>query len=141
MASDRMSDYPDVGSDQTSGWAVGGAVFAATVMLTIGAFQIIAGISAIADDKVFVATANYTFGMDVTQWGWIHLIIGIIMVLTGVFLFLGRMWAAVLAIAAAVISAIENFLFLPYYPFWSIVIIALNMWVIWALTRPGITRS
>ena len=73
-----------------------------------------------------------------TAWGWIHLILGIVVTLAGMSLFAGRAWAAVLAICLAVISAVANFFFIPYYPFWAIVIIALDMWVIWSLTRPGV---
>ncbi len=132
-----MSGY-ERGGERVSGWARGGTAFAAAVMLTVGIFQIIAGLSAILDDQFFVVTRHYEFSWDVTAWGWIHLILGIVVTLAGMSLFAGRAWAAVLAICLAVISAVANFFFIPYYPFWAIVIIALDMWVIWSLTRPGV---
>ena len=124
-----------------SGWAVSGSVFAATMMFVVGVFQAIDGIAAIAEDDVFVATRNYTFDLDVTAWGWIHLIIGIVMVLAGAALFSGQAWGGVVAIMLAMLSAIANFFLIPYYPFWAILIIAIDIWIIWALTRPGVLRT
>ena len=78
-----MSDY----EPQPSGWAIGGVTFAATMLVVIGIFQIIAGLAAIFDDQFYVVTQNYAFDLDVSAWGWIHLIIGILLVVTGYFLF------------------------------------------------------
>jgi hypothetical protein len=127
---------PDVSS-----WAVGGITFAAAMLIMIGGFQVVAGLTAILDDQFYVVTRNYTFDLDVTAWGWIHLLLGIVLGGVGFALFTGRTWAAVGAILLAGVSAIANFFFIPYYPFWSIVIIALDVWVIWSLTRPGAVRT
>jgi hypothetical protein len=129
------------GPDDVSGWAVGGLAFAATMMVIIGCFQIIAGIVAIADDNFYVIRAHYTFDLDTTGWGWIHLIVGILVLLCGFSLFARRTWAGVAAVMLAGLSAVANFFFIPYYPFWSIVVIALDVWVIWAITRPGVIRT
>ena len=107
------------------------------MLVTVGIFQLIAGLVAIFDDDFYVVAENYTFNVDTTGWGWIHLLLGILFVLAGYGLFTGATWAAVTAIVLAVLSAIANFFFIPYYPFWSLLIIALNIWVIWSLTRPG----
>jgi hypothetical protein len=107
----------------------------------IGAFQAIAGPTAILDDSFYVVTRNYTFDLDVTAWGWIHLILGVVLGVVGWGLWVGRAWAAVAGIMLAMLSAIANFFFIPYYPFWSIVVIGLNVWVIWSLTRPGVVRA
>jgi hypothetical protein len=130
----------DVGGPE-SGWAVGGITFAAVMLLIIGTFQVIAGLVAIFDDDFYVVTANYTFDLDTSGWGWIHLLIGIALLATGFGLFSRSTWAGVTAIVLAMFSAIANFFFIPYYPFWSIVVIALDVWVIWALTRPGAIRT
>jgi uncharacterized membrane protein len=122
---------------QPSGWAVSGIVFAASILTLIGCFQAITGLVAIIDDEFFVVTRNYTFDLDTTVWGWLHLLLGIALVITGWGLFSGRTWAGVTAIVLAMLSALGNFFFIPYYPFWAIVVIALDIWVIWALTRPG----
>jgi hypothetical protein len=120
-----------------SGWAIGGITFAAAILGLIGVFQVIAGLAAIIDDDFFVVGRNYTFDIDTTAWGWIHLIIGILLLGTCIGLIAGKTWAAVAAIFFAIISAIANFFFIPYYPFWAILVIALDVWVIWSLTRPG----
>lgn len=123
---------------RVSGWAIGGVTFAATILLIIGTFQVIAGLVAIIDDEFYVVGRNYTFELDASAWGWIHLVIGLLVGLCGFGLFTRSAWAGVGAIFFASLSAIANFFFIPYYPFWSIVIIALDVWVIWAITRPGV---
>ena len=124
-----------------SGWATGGITFAATMLLLIGAFQVIAGIVAIVDDEFYVVVRSYTFNLDTTAWGWIHLALGVLMVLAGFGLIRRATWAGVTALFLCVLSAIDNFFFIPYYPFWSLLIIGLNVWVIWSLTRPGAIRT
>jgi hypothetical protein len=133
-----MSDYRS--EPQVSGLAVGGVMFAAVMMILIGVFQAIAGLTAIVDDDFYVIGRNYTFDLDTTAWGWIHLLLGILVLLAGLGLFAQKTWAGMVALALAVLSAIANFFFIPYYPFWTIVEIALAVWVIWALTRPGVLR-
>jgi hypothetical protein len=127
--------------DDISGRAAGGIVFAASVLLMVGIFQAIAGLVAIIDDQFYVVTRNYTFDLDTSAWGWIHLIIGILVAACGWSLFARQTWAGVAAIVIAMLSAIANFFFIPYYPFWAILMIALDVWVIWALTRPGAIRT
>jgi hypothetical protein len=133
-----MSEYGSRrDTPEVSGWAFGGVTFAATMLILIGIFQAIAGLVAIFDDDFYVVAENYTFDLDVSAWGWIHLLLGIGLVVTGYFLFARRPWAGVVTIMLAAVSAVSNFFFIPYYPFWSILNIALAIWVIWALTRPG----
>jgi hypothetical protein len=127
-------------SESVSGWALGGVIFAATMMIMIGFFQTIAGLTAIVDDEFYVVARNYTFDLDVTVWGWIHLILGIIVFVAGLFLYRRSAAAAILALVLAVFSAVANFFFIPYYPFWAVLVIALDVWVIWSLTRPGAVR-
>jgi cytochrome c oxidase subunit IV len=122
---------------EVSGWAVGGIVFAATMMVLIGVFQALAGLVAIFNDEFYVVTQNYTFDLDVSAWGWIHLLVGLAVLATGFGLFARSAWAGVTAIVLCMLSALVNFFFIPYYPIWSLVVIGLNVWVIWSLTRPG----
>jgi hypothetical protein len=117
-----------------SGWAMGGVVFAASVLTMVGIFQVVDGLNAIINDDFYVVTRNYTFGLDVTVWGWIHLLVGLIMLGVAFGLLSGSTWAAAGAIAIAGLSAIVNFFTIPYYPVWAVVVIALDVWVIWALT-------
>ena len=120
-----------------SGWAASGVAFAGTMLMLIGSFQVIAGLTAIFNDEFFVVAPNYTFDLDTSAWGWLHLLLGAAMVTTGLGLFGGRTWARAAAIVFASLSALMNFFFIPYYPFWSVLVIALDVWVIWAVTRPG----
>ena len=140
-----MTEVQDAEQTRTeqpiSGWAAGGITFAACVLVLIGAFQLIAGLAAIFDDEFYVVTNNYAFNLDVSAWGWIHLLLGVLLVATGFGLFARSTWAGVTALVLVMVSAVVNFFFIPYYPFWSIVVIALDMWVIWALTRPGAIRT
>jgi hypothetical protein len=126
---------------QVSGGALGGVIFAACILTLIGAFQIIAGLTAIIDDEFYVVLPNYTFNLDTTAWGWIHLLLGLLVLLTGLGLFRRQAWAGVTAIFLASLSALVNFFFIPYFPLWAILVIALDVWVIWSLTRPGAIRT
>jgi len=124
-----------------SGWAMSGVAFAAAMMLMIGVFQVIAGFAAILNDEFFVAVRGYAFDLDITAWGWLHLILGLVMIAAGIGLFSRAVWAGVITVFLTVLSAIDNFFFIPYAPFWSLLLIALDVWVIWALTRPRALRS
>jgi hypothetical protein len=139
MTEQGPSQYPSAGRpDQTtSGWAVGFILFAAIMMIMVGIWQALQGLIAIFENEFYVATRDYLFQFDATTWGWIHLIVGVIVAFAGWGLLSGRTWARVVAIALAVLSAIANFLFIPYYPFWSLLIIAVDVFVIWAIAAHG----
>jgi hypothetical protein len=121
----------------TTSWAVGFILFAAIMMLMVGVFQALQGLVAIFENEFYVATRNYLFQFDATTWGWIHLVLGVIVAFAGWGLLSGRTWARAVAITVALLSAISNFLFIPYYPFWALLIIAVNVFVIWAIAAHG----
>jgi hypothetical protein len=125
---------PDTPSKPVSGWAVGFTAFAGAMMLLIGIFHAFAGLAAILNDGFLVRRPNYTFDIDITGWGWIHLIIGIIVAAAGFGVFSGATWARAVGITVALLSAIANFFFIPIYPVWAVLIIALDVLVIWALS-------
>ncbi|MEV6394620.1 hypothetical protein AB0M39_07515 [Streptomyces sp. NPDC051907] len=104
-------------------------------MIFGGLMALFAGIAAIANDDVFVATRNYVFKFDLTAWGWIHLILGLVITLAGVALFQGATWARVVGVFLAGVAMVANFLWLPYAPFWAMVLIAVNGFIIWALCQ------
>jgi hypothetical protein len=131
------SSRADSGSRATSGWAVGLIVFAAIMLMMAGTFQFLAGLVALFENEFYVTTRNYVFQLDATAWGWIHLLLGIVVAVAGWGLLSGRTWGRVVAITVAAISALANFLFLPYYPFWALTIIALDVLVIWAVAAHG----
>ena len=113
--------------------AHGVEVFAGIMLIVAGAFEVIQSIAAIANDEYLVVLPNYVFSIDVTGWGWIHLLIGLILAAIGVFLLLGKGWARIAGIVIAGISALINFSWLPYSPLWALLLIAVDILVIWAL--------
>ncbi len=130
-----MSDYGSTRSREPSGSGAAGYVFAAVIMIVVGCFQAIIGLAALFEDEFFVVSPNYVFEVDTTTWGWIHLLLGLLVAFAGYALFAAKTWARVIGVTLAVLSAIANFFFIPFYPFWAILIISLDVWVIWALTR------
>lgn len=136
--SDPMAERgPTMTRDDTGdGWGL--VIFAGVIMIVLGSFHAIEGLTAILKDKFYVfTTTNYLISMDVTAWGWIHLIGGVVVAVAGVFVFSGALWARAVGILLASLSMIANFLFLPYYPFWALLIIGLDILVIWALAKHG----
>ena len=127
-----MTDYREI-----SGWAIGWTWFAAVMMWLIGAGHAIAGLTALINDEFYVVGREYIFQFDVTTWGWIHLIGGIIVFVAGIYLLSGAVWARVIGVIMAIVSILINFSWLPWYPFWSILMITAGVFVIWALTVHG----
>jgi hypothetical protein len=117
--------------------AVGWTWFAAIMMMLLGAFWVISGLAAILENEFFVATPNYLFKFDVTTWGWIHLLLGVVVELAGFALLMGRVWARTIGVVLAGISALVGFVWLPWYPIWGIIFITSAVFVIWALTVHG----
>jgi hypothetical protein len=127
-------DHPRRHRDDTRNlWAAGFAITAAVIMIMAGIFQALEGLAALINDSFFVRVGNYAFDVDVTAWGWIHLILGILVAVVGGFILRGAAWARAGGMIIALLGAVANFLFVPYYPLWSILIIALYATVIWAL--------
>ena len=121
-------------SSTESAWAEGIGIFAGAALLTVGIFQFLEGVAAAAKDDVFVRTSNYVFEFDLTTWGWIHIVLGIIVAIVGGAILAGQGWAMVAGIVVAVVSALMNFVWMPYYPFWAVLIIAFDIAAIWALS-------
>lgn len=116
-------------------WAAAGvAVFSAVMLVMVGAVQALQGLVALLDDDFFVRVRNYTYSVDVTGWGWVHLVIGLVAVATGLALFTGQWWARIVGITLASLSLVSNFLWLPYYPVWALLIIAMNVLIIWGIS-------
>ena len=122
------NNQPDV-----SPVAHGAAVFAGVLMIVVGAFQAVEAFAAIVNDEYFVVLPNYVFALDLTVWGWIHLLLGLGLVAIGVFVLRGESWARLAGIFVAAASAVLNFFWLPYSPWWALLIIGIDVLVIWAL--------
>jgi hypothetical protein len=126
-----------VSQNEPSGWAIGWSLFAAVMLITVGCFQVIAGIAAIAEDDIYTQTPNYILELDVTTWGWVHLLVGAILILSGLGIMTGNVLARTVGVLVAAVSMVANFAFIPWYPIWSIAVIAVDVAVIWALTAHG----
>jgi hypothetical protein len=116
-----------------SPWAAGLVLFAGIMMVANGILSIFEGAVGVTRDGVYAATANYTYKFDVTSWGWIHIAVGAVVALVGLGVIAGLAWARYLGILVVALSLFANFMFLPYYPLWALVVIAIDVFVLWAL--------
>jgi len=107
------------------------------MMVMAGVWWVIAGIVALVNDKFYVVGPEYVFQFDVTTWGWIHLILGIVVFFAGFGLFQGAVWARTVGVILAVLWAFVAFAWMPWYPVWGLLFVAVSVFVIWALTVHG----
>jgi len=122
------------GYEDTKGqWAIGVSGFAGIMLVMVAGLQILEGIAAVANDSVYVTGINYTYKFDVTAWGWTHIVLGALAVVIGIAIIFGKTWGMIGGVGIACISILTNFAFIPYYPIWSILVVAFNVVVIWAL--------
>jgi hypothetical protein len=122
---------------EPSGWAIGWTLFAGIMMVMMGGWWVLSGLIALLNSDFYVVTRNWIFQFDISTWAWIHLILGVIILVAGLFLFTGATWARVIGVILAVLAALAAFAWLPYYPVWGILFIAISIGVIWALTAHG----
>jgi hypothetical protein len=140
MSEQTTSNYNYADQQQEpppSGVAKGFITFAGVMMIMAGGFQSLAGIAALFKDDLYVKTPNYLLQLDTTSWGWIHLLMGLLVLFAGFAVFNGKVWGRTIGVILAVLSALANFAFIPYYPFWSLTIVAVDIFIIWALTAHG----
>jgi len=115
----------------------GGLIFFACVLLlVVGFFNIIEGIAAIANSHVFVANAHYVFA-NLRAWGWITLIIGVLQLIAAGGIVTGNQLARWFAVAVVGLNAIDMMFFIPAYPFWALIIIAVDVVALYALCVYG----
>jgi hypothetical protein len=112
---------------------MGLTVFAGALMVIAGVWHALVGIAALFNDELYVATPQYIYAFDLTAWGWTFLLLGILVAAAGVGVFSGQVWARTVGVVLAGLSLVANFLFIPYYPIWALLVIALDAAVIWAL--------
>ncbi|RYP85043.1 hypothetical protein EKO23_13725 [Nocardioides guangzhouensis] len=115
------------------GWVMGTTAFAGVLLATLGSFQILQGLAAVLEDEVFVRGVEYSYKLDLTTWGWWLMLLGAAAVAVGIGIALNNVVANIAGLVLAFLSALSNFAFLPYYPFWSILVIAFDALVIWAI--------
>jgi hypothetical protein len=123
-------------SEPPSGAAIGLTIMAAAFMMVSGLLSFFEGLAMVIRGSFFVVLPNYAFSLSAVGWGWVHLAIGAVVFVAGAALFAGQTWARIVAVVVASIAIVANFVSLPYYPVWSVVVIALSAFVIWALLTP-----
>jgi hypothetical protein len=122
--------------DTPTGW-VGWIFFASVMMIIAGTLNAIHGLVAILNDEWVVFGNRADLYLDLTTWGWVHLGVGVAVLLAGIGLLSGNVLARAVAILLAAIGIIVNFLYIPAYPVWALTVIAINVFVIYALTAHG----
>jgi hypothetical protein len=120
-------------SETRRGMAMAGTAFAATLILISGFFHVLMGIEAIVRGAFFIRVSNYLYMLSTAAWGWIHLGLGVLLVACALALYARAPWAAMVGIVLAVLSIVDNFLFLPYSPIWALLNVAIGVFVIWSL--------
>ncbi|HEY5833386.1 DUF7144 family membrane protein [Streptomyces sp.] len=139
---DNVAGTGGGGGDSTSEWRSGWVTFAGVMMIFSGTMGILQGVVALASDDIIVVARNYAYKFDLSAWGGLHLALGILVVLAGMALLrTTALWARAVAITAAGLSMIGNFMWLPYYPFWALSLIAIDAFVIWAVCTSGSKRA
>ena len=134
---DAPQDYARGGhATARSGWT-GWITFAAIMMIIAGTLNALYGLIAVINDEWVVWGNRANLYLDISEWGWAHLVVGLIVLFSGIGLFSGRMIARIVAIIVAGVSLIANFFFIPAYPLWAIAVVVIDVLVIWALTAHG----
>lgn len=123
--------------NEPTGW-VGWIGFAGIILILNGVFSAVQGFMALLGSNTYYLVSSGTlFLFDVTGWGWWNIIIGALLVLTGVALFGGATWARIIAVILAALSAVGQMLLLPAQPWWAFIVIAIDVLVIYAVTAHG----
>jgi hypothetical protein len=117
-----------------SQWMIGPHLFAGVALELSGTLSILMGAASIAQDAIFRAP-GYAYRFNVTAWGWMHVVIGLALIAAGLGVLLGQSWAKGAGVAVGAVSLVTQFMFIPYYPMWSIIVMVLDLVAIWALAR------
>jgi hypothetical protein len=132
----QSSGYEAPAAGRPRGMVMGFTILAAVMMMLSGIWNFLEGLAAIIKGSFFIVLPNYTYNLSVTGWGWIHLILGAVVFAAGAALLTDKLWARITGVVLVSVSAIFNFLYIPYAPVWSIALIAIDAFVIWALLTP-----
>ncbi|MFI9508845.1 hypothetical protein [Nocardia sp. NPDC052566] len=135
-----MTHQSDTEHPVRQGVAAGTSIAAGVVLATVGVLSVLQGISAVIADQIYVVGVEYLYRFDTTVWGWTHTVLGLLLFICSIGLMTGTLWGRIGALVVTALSIIANFLSLPYYPAWSMLIIGLNIVVIWAVAtwRPAL---
>lgn len=141
MSQNTAPQAPRSTGTSASSWAEGGTLFAGILLMVVGVISIFEGIAGIIEDNVYVRVGTYVYSMNLTAWGWIHLILGIVALFAGWGILKGMEWGRYTGIALAALNIIVQFLFLPYAPVWAIFSMAVSVFIIWALSTAKTTAA
>jgi len=136
MTSATMKPARSAGGGYTEGRGLGLVIFAAVMVAVIGFFNLLDGIAAIANSHIFIGNAHYVVG-DLRLWGWVMTVFGAVQLLAVFGLWAGNQLARWFAVAVVGLNAIGQMFFIPAYPFWSLLIIALDIVALWGLCAYG----
>jgi hypothetical protein len=132
----EYASWPDA-QERSGDWR-GWITFAGVMMIMLGTFQGIEGLVALLNRGFYaVGPEGLVVSVDYNAWGWLHLVIGLVLVATGLGVMTGQTWARVVGIVLAALSALVNLAFMAAYPFWSIIVIFVDIVVIYALAVHG----
>ncbi|MEU5753329.1 hypothetical protein [Streptomyces sp. NPDC047829] len=104
-------------------------------LLVSGVLGVLQGITGIAEDRLYGVPRHYEYRFDLTSWGWIHLVVGVALIVVGVATLRSMSWGRAAGPATAAVSLVTQFMFIPYYPLWSISVMALDLIILWGLAR------
>jgi hypothetical protein len=121
---------------ESTGWT-GWIAFAALMMLMIGSFNAISGLTAVVENELFLTGPEGALVVDMSTWGWVHLVLGVAVAAVGVFLLRGAPFARYAAVALVMVNMVAQMLVLPAYPVWAVTVIAIDVVVLWALVVHG----
>jgi cytochrome c oxidase subunit IV len=130
QATRTQMDTGGIGRTGASGWAF----FVGILLFMVGVFNVIWGLAALIDDKSLTVSGQGVIVWDLTTWGWIHLLLGIVLIGTAVGLFAGRGWARWTAIFFVMVNAFGQIVWIPVHPLWTVLIITLDIIIIYQLT-------
>jgi hypothetical protein len=136
MTSSTTESARGAGGRHPEGQGHGLVLFASVLLVIVACFNLIYGIAAIANSHVFTANAHYVFG-SLRTWGWITLIIGVLQLLAAAGVLAGNQWARWFAVVVLGLNAIDQMFFIPAYPFWSLMIIAVDVVALYGLCAYG----
>lgn len=121
---------------RVTGW-VGWIWFAGMMMIMVGLFNVMNGLLAIVDDTHYIAAGQRLLMFDSTGWGWVHLIIGLVVVVTGIALAVGQPWARIAGVVLVMLNAFTQMAWIAYNPWWSLIVIAIDVLIIYAIIVHG----
>lgn len=122
--------------NETTGWT-GWVVFAGVLMILAGALWAIQGLIAVFNDNLVIFGTEGALFLDITGWGWVHIVLGLLLLLSGILVLRGNLFGRTMAVVLVILSIIVNFIWLPVYPVWAVIVIILDVFILYAVMVHG----